>query len=410
MTKYLPVLLFFPSLGVFAQNKIPFPELKIFSGSTHAHSIFTMSHGEHLQKGSGDEKAMLVDSNYLNRPGNVELKPDWEKFQGQPELHFKIAKEDNYDFYTVTDHSQEECFFPLSKFNTAWIIQHKQAEDANGKNFTALVGVEHSENNGPGGTGHYNVINSAGYLNALAPGIDIPVFYKWLKTVKPYGDGPVVVSFNHPGGKKNFDDFNFRDDSLTEIITLLEVINSNKNIHYDGFIKALDKGWKVSPVCGNDNHGITAIDKHMSRTYVLAPAKTKKDILEAMQKRRTYASLENNIQCRYSVNGSVMGSTLDKPNSFRFEIFVADPDKSNPEDKITKIDIVKDGGVVVETYNVPNPSHEVRWSPTIKDTTSKYFFVRVWNAGGGDVQASGKSTLPPADKPVAWLAPVWTGR
>ena len=46
----------------------------------------------------------------------------------------------------------------------------------------------------------------------------------------------------------------------------------------------------------------------------------------------------------------------------------------------------------------------VRWSPTIQDTTNKYFFIRVWNAGGGDA--------PGADpaKPIAWLAPVWTGR
>lgn len=409
MKQSLVALTLLCSSGLFAQTGIPFPELKIYSGSTHAHSIFTMSHGEDLQKGGGDEKGMLVDSNYLNRPGNVQLKPDWEKSQGQPDLHFKLAKENKYDFYTVTDHSQEECFFPSPRFNTAWIIQHKQAQQATDKNFTALIGVEHSENNGPGGTGHYNVINAAAYLNALAPGIDIPYFYNWLKTAKPYGDGPVVVSFNHPGGKKNFDDFNFRDDSLTDIITLLEVINSNKNLHYEGFIKALDKGWKISPVCGNDNHGITAINKQMSRTFVLAPSNTQKDILEAMHERRTYASLENNIQCRYTVNGSIMGSTLNKPAVLKFEIYISDPDKTNADDKITKIDIVKDGGVVVETYNVPNPSHEIKWSPIIKDAAAKYFFVRVWNAGGGDVMYKGRSLASP-EKPVAWLAPVWTGR
>jgi subtilisin family serine protease len=36
---------------------------------------------------------------------------------------------------------------------------------------------------------------------------------------------------------------------------MLEVINSNNKIHYPAFVNALDKGWKVSPVCGNDNHG-----------------------------------------------------------------------------------------------------------------------------------------------------------
>ena len=77
---------------------------------------------------------------------------------------------------------------------------------------------------------------------------------------------------------------------------------------------------------------------------------------------------------------------------------------ANPKDRITKIDIVKDGGVVVETYDVPEPGYSVVWSPTVHDSESKYFFVRIWNAGGGDA--------PGADpaKPIAWLAPVWTGR
>ena len=54
---------------------------------------------------------------------------------------------------------------------------------------------------------------------------------------------------------------------MTDIITMLEVINSNNKIHYEAFVNALDKGWKVSPVCGNDNHGFTGITRHTSRTF-----------------------------------------------------------------------------------------------------------------------------------------------
>jgi len=69
----------------------------------------------------------------------------------------------------------------------------------------------------------------------------------------------------------------------------------------------------------------------------------------------------------------------------------------------TKIDIVKDSGVVAQEYK-GNPGHTLRWTPTIEDATAKYFFVRIWTIGGGDA--------PDADptKPMAWLAPVWTGR
>ena len=52
----------------------------------------------------------------------------------------------------------------------------------------------------------------------------------------------------------------------------------------------------------------------------------------------------------------------------------------------------------------PAPGYAVRWTPSIEDTGGKYFFVRVWTAGGGDAPGA-----DPAN-PVAWLAPVWTGR
>jgi hypothetical protein len=266
----------------------------------------------------------------------------------------------------------------------------------------ALAGYEHSENNGPNGAGHLNVFNSAEYLNALSPGIDLPYLYNWLKTVPPNGEGPVVASFNHPGARQ-YNDWAYRDPQITDIITLLEVINSNKGIHYAAFVAALDKGWKVAPVCGNDNHGYWGITHQTSRTFVLATDKTKAAILEAMKHRRTYASLDQNIQCRYTVNGAIMGSTLSRPNAFAFDIVISDPDMDNPKDKITKVDIVQDGGTVAQTYS-PTPAFSVRWSPTINDSTNRYFFVRVWNAGGGDAPGANPA------KPVAWLAPVWTGR
>ena len=174
---------------------------------------------------------------------------------------------------------------------------------------------------------------------------------------------------------------------------MLEVINSNNKIHYPAFINALDHGWKVSPICGNDNHGLAGITHTNSRTFVLATSRTKAAILDAMKNRRTYASLDQNIQCRYSVNGAIMGSTLNRPGEFKFDISITDP-----KDRITKVDIVKDGGAIAQTYT-PEPGNSVHWTPVVSDSTSKYFFVRVWTAGAAD----------PAN-PVAWLAPVWTGR
>jgi hypothetical protein len=387
------------------------PEYHIYAGSTHAHTQYSWSHGEQWVPGSaaeaGEKKEGLKISpeGVQGPPSTAKLRPEWQKNQGKPAEHFARAKAQHYDFYTTTDHSQEAALNPPSRDNPAWADLHQAATAATDGTFIALVGYEHSENNGPGGKGHLNVINSAEYLNALAPGVDLPTFYKWLGHAASAGDGPVVAVFNHPGAHQ-YDDFSNRDEAVTEVLALLEVINSNKNIHYAGFLAALDKGWKVSPVCGNDNHGFYGITNHTSRTFVLATSRTKAAILEAMRHRRTYAALDQNIQCRYTVNGAIMGSTLAKPEALDFKIAISDPDTTDPKDKITKIDIVTDGGAVVETYAPPEPAYAVTWNPTVKAATGKYYFVRVWNAGGGDLPAP--QAKP--DQPVAWLAPVWTGK
>ena len=419
MRYFVAWFVLFGAAGLMGQG----PEYQIYAGNTHSHTSGTWSHGD--QWATDGCSGILVYANHAWSDGyvksqtgcagiyvinglqypspSVKLKPEWQKLQGPPSEHFALARANGYDFYTTADHSQEAGLQAAGADNAGWAAAKQAAADATDRDFVALAGFEFSENNGPGGTGHINVINSAGILNALAPGNDLPHFYNWLKTAASNASGPVAVSFNHPDAHQ-YNDWDYRDPQVTDIITMLEVINSNNKIHYEAFLNALDKGWKVSPVCGNDNHGLGGITKHTSRTFVLAKAKDTASILEAMKSRRTYASLDRNLQCRYTVNGMIMGSTLDRPSSLRFNISVNDPDTENPKDKITKIDIVTNGGRVVETYSVPMADYSVRWSPVINDTNASYFFVRVWNSGGGDA--------PGADpaKPVAWLAPVWTGR
>jgi hypothetical protein len=395
----------------------------IYSGNTHAHTSYTWSHGEHLAKTdcagilvygrdpatgvyrwsdgyvkskNGCAGIFVINGSQIPGP-DMPVKDDWQKVQGPPSKHFSLAREQGYDFYAATDHSQESGFQPPSAENPAWLESKREAAQATDAKFVAIAGFEYSENDGPGGQGHINVYNTSGILNALAPGVGLPEFYRWLATAEPNGDGPVVASFNHPGPKQ-YGDWAHRDPRVTDIITTLEVINSNNKIHEQGWLQALDHGWKVSPVCGNDNHGLTGITKHTSRTFVLAKEKTKAAILDAMKNRRTYASLDKSLQARYSVNGAIMGSTLDRPTSFRFDIALDDPN-----DQITKVQIVKDGGAVALEHT-PSPGHSVHWTPSIDDSAAHYFLVRIWTARGGDA--------PGADpaKPVAWLAPVWTGR
>ncbi|XMO85849.1 hypothetical protein AAFN75_13750 [Algibacter sp. AS12] len=390
--------------GSFAQTyEVPFQNLKILNGNTHAHSIFSYSHGSHLKKSANfikGDKVMFTDSLFVSRPKNKELKENWDLFQGLPEKHYEEAKNANFNFYCVTDHSQEEAFFPDSKNNTAWAVAQKQAEMASNSDFTAFMGVEHSENDSNNGRGHFNVIGSSTYINAIRPGIDIPYFYNWLKeNPKNLKTGnPVVVTFNHPD-KKQFNNWAYRDDEITEIITLLEIINSKKS-KYEGFVNALDKGWKVSPVAGIDNHNYTEISKAESRTFVLAENNSPKAILNAMRKRRTYATYDKNLECRYSVNDSIMGSSIPKSETYNLQLYINDPDIDDKTDKISKIDIITREGKIIKSIEPKSLKHENYFNVSIENKDiDTYFFVQVWD--------NTKTKKVEISKPVAWLAPIW---
>lgn len=406
-----------------AQKKVQY---NIYRGNTHAHTSYTWSHGEHLAKSdckgisvfAGDFNKDSVDqwkSGYVKDsacpailiirssqyPGpGVPLKKDWDKVQNPPAAHYALAKKKGYDFYITTDHSQEYIFNPPSVDNPAWLDTKKAVREISDSSFTAIRGYEHSENNGPDGKGHFNVYNTAEYLNALDPEVSLQFFYNWLKSARPDGDAPVVACFNHPNATQ-YDDWAFRDDSITNIITTLEIINSNKSIHEKGYIAALDKGWKVSPVCGNDNHGLTGIKNHTSRTFILAEQNNKKELLDAMKHRRTYASLDSNIQCRYWVNGRIMGSDIPAAKKYTLELELNDPDTEKTSDRITKVEIVGEGGKIIKSYE-PKAAQHISWKFTLKDFRSKYLFIKIWNEGGGDLKNADPS------QPIAWLAPVWT--
>ena len=322
---------------------------RIFLGNTHAHCKY-----------SGD--ANQTDENSV-------------------EKHFLSAKSNGYDFYCITDHSQYETFTPQ-----AWDHMQSAADAVTDASFVAIRGYEHSENNGPGAKGHMNVYNSTTYLNALAAGIDLAYFHNWLAET---ANTNVIVSMNHPKTDQ-YGNFACHNEQARRHIALIELINGT-NCHYDSFLAALSKGWKVSPVAGCDNHTTEPIAKWQPRTGVAAKRLTRTAILDAMAAGRTYATYDKNLKLLYYVNNHVMGSEIrTTANTLTFEIDISDPDISDASNRITRIEIVDEENRVVasETFS----EHRVHWEKSVP-RKDRYYYLKVYNLS--------------SDAPVAYTAPVW---
>lgn len=340
---------------------IDFEKYDVYFGTTHGHTSFS---------GDAQEK------------GNT------------PEINYKEAKNNGFQFYIITDHSQYDIFT-----NESWTEIKKQADNFVEDDFVSLYGFEYSENNGPEGKGHINAINTSEYLNALADGMWLDYFYGWL--VEQNKKTRVVATFNHPGPDQ-YNNWDYFTAERREIITMLEVINGvtkseiksdsviGKN-HYNSWLAALQKGWRVSPVAGLDAHSPNALHKGEYRTGLWAETLTKEGILDAMAKRRTFATYDRNLQIFHWVNGMDMGSVINKPSNLKFTIRASDPDVESDNDKIRKIEIIASGDLVAASKEFD--AHEVEWEVELKPEFD-YYLIKVY---------SHKDT----GKPIAYAAPVW---
>ena len=246
----------------------PLSYFNVYRGNTHSHTIFTWTHGAHRTKSMPKLTEPTEFKSHWKVPlgtdyrdwNTINLNPDaYTNLQGLPANHYRLAKENGYDFYVTTDHSQEPSLQPVSKNNPCWAEIQRSAEEHTTKDFVAIPGFEYSRNVPTnGGKGHINVLNSSDYVNAdhgqrgPAPAWpearwNIPQFYTWAKTAKPnQNKGCVVVGFNHPKNNQ-YNDWAHIDPEIANVISTFELHTGYKWTRWDAYIRALNKGWKVSP-------------------------------------------------------------------------------------------------------------------------------------------------------------------
>lgn len=411
----------------------PLSYFNIYRGNSHSHTIFTWTHGDHRKAAINDLSAPTPFHPEWNVPEGVDwkdhnsinLNPEsYTNKQGLPDNHFELAIANGYDFYAITDHSQEPTMQPVSANSMARQATLKAVEKYNKRpGFVALPGFEYSRNTEvDGGSGHINVINSSEYINAdfgqrgPAPAWpeanwSLPQFYSWVKTAKPYaGKGSVVVGFNHPADNQ-YNNWDHIDKDIVELISTFEIHTNYKKSRWDAYLKALNKGWKVSPIGVHDNHGYSQIiNKQLPPpTFVLAHELTLEAITMAMRERRTFASWNEGVELRYSVNGHIMGSTLDKPDKLIFHIEIKTP-LSKPDERVRCIQVLSNGLDGKEDVDViaeklfDGKTDEIVWKSVVNNSKSRYVLLRVYHSNDMNSDGSFKTSSSTIS------APVWTGR
>lgn len=313
---------------------------------------------------------------------------------GTPAQAYAAAKAAGADFLATTDHSK--WISP-----TEWAMTLNEAANATSSTFAALPATEYWLE---GGLGELNVYG----LNYLPPDwtsfgykqVRLQNFYDWL--ANQTGGS---AQWNHPDymTQTEYSDFGYYSANRDKGVNIIEICNQGS---YDwqgttnwesSYVLALDKGWHVMPAANSDTHATNWISGYDVRTVLLAPSLSPANLYAAMSACRGYATQDKNLQISYTLNGQVMGSTLPRASTYTASIHVRDPD-GTPNDAITLIEIVSDGGKVVAS--LPANSATVDWTLSLASGGAHYFYLRV----------STMSNITGGPGVTAWTAPIWTGR
>ena len=296
-----------------------------------------------------------------------------------------------YDMSLATPYSQE-----------TWNSYRSAVAAFNEANAGSLVALAGFEMTWSGGPGHINTFNTPGIVSRNNTTLNNKTDYAGMRAyyalLSQQEGADSLSQFNHPGNTfGTFGDFAFWDPVIDSRMYMVEVGNGEGQIgaggyypSYEQYIMALDKGWHLAPTNNQDNHQGKWGNANDARDVILTDNFTEEGIYDAIRALRMYATEDKNLELGYTVNGLMMGSSIETvPGKLDIEVSVYDPDRT---DSIAKVEVVVNSGKVAHVWDDAAQLKSGKLSVTLAPEYS-YYFIRVTQKDGD----------------LAVTSPVWVG-
>lgn len=383
-----------------AYTGTPVASLKAFEGTMHEHSSYS------------DGDISVIPADYFAR-----IKEQGYSFVGSSEHSDTL---DTGVFISVgsecfsTPDGLLTCLTPSVDELQKWINVETQASAASDSaTFLGIRGFEWTSDR----FGHINVYFSSNFTNAKTDGgfvTTLETFWSWLArdpampglggsitAPVPFGGGgDGLAHFNHPNDKCLAEtdagcDWNGYElvPSVVEQMFGMELYNDgNRDDRYQPFyVKALDKGWKLSPIGSEDEHEQKFGSEERPKTLTYATSLTEEGFKEAWRARRTMA-LSPGVHLRGTLLADgehPMGSTLrcTPGSTVPMTVALTAIDGSSTE---AEYRLFTNTGEQIATVTGSSASFALPAPPAGE---TRWYFVR---AHGG-----------PENKSLAYFAPIW---
>ncbi len=289
---------------------------------------------------------------------------------GTPQEAYEMARDvAGLDFFSVTDHAELLYLWP---WENNWEKTLKVAEEYNQDGeFVALHGFEWSSPL----FGHINIIHSKDFTDCIRS-LEVKDIYDWIHARRD-----TIARYNHPGEvdmlSVEFEHFKLYAHVIRQM-TGVEMHNGGNGIrHYfdsksysgdkNHLDEALQKGWKVGVVGGQDNHGGKWGIRNNFLVGVWAKSLTREGILEAYRERRTFATEDRNMGLSFTMDGAEMGSRLTLGEK-RAVISLWDLDREN----FVKVDLYRSGKLL---KSFPLEGKTPKLSYSVVTQANEYYYI-----------------------------------
>ncbi|KMY51930.1 S-layer homology domain-containing protein [Peribacillus loiseleuriae] len=329
---------------------------------------------------------------------------------GTPEAAVKAGKAHHYDWFAFSDHSHD---IDPEKLGTDTVVRDGMQERTGGDQWqlTKDLAKEYTKSDyvvfpafemTSTTWGHSNIFGSDNFIDRNINGKqyqDLSQYYAWVMT---YDD--IVGQFNHPDMSANaFNNFKPYNKDVDKLFTMLEVGNGSGHYGYANaegkFYSALDLGWHVAPTYGEDNHEGTWGQVN-ARTVIVADDLSQESLLHSMRNMRVYMEEDPNFTLDVLANGYYMGSTVDS-KTLKFDIKGSDlvaeahndsdfkylPTSYKSDDRIAKVELITNGGKVVDS--ISPMEKDFTWNPSYTvNGGQQWFVVKVTQMDGERIYSS----------------------
>lgn len=195
----------------------------------------------------------------------------------------------------------------------------------------------------------------------------------------------IIYNIDNDINSINFTDA-FQNPNSSFLYNVFSVDYQDKiSDHLSDYISLLDKGYILGLSINNEIIGPEWNTNEPVKMYAVSKSKNIKAIHNALSKRNTYISLQEDVDIKFTIDNIMFGGVIEKTkDTYPYSINIT----SKKDQQIEKVELISNNSVIIKSFNNINSSSFTSQSRIALNDTNCYVYLKVYYKNGTFSQTS----------------------